>query len=90
MNVSGRLPRTPNASSATSTTVWIAIPPSRLPTATPTLPDTRSRHRDGDLGQVGRDAQEDDATERGTEVQPLGQHVGVVRELDPGAPDDTG
>ena len=40
MNVSGRLPRTPNASSATSTTVCSAIPPSRLPTATPTLPDT--------------------------------------------------
>ena len=40
MKVSGRRPRTPNASRATSTTVWMAIPPRRFPTATPTLPDT--------------------------------------------------
>ena len=44
--------RTPNASSTTRTTVWMAIPPRMLPTATPTLPDSRRADDDRDLGQV--------------------------------------
>jgi hypothetical protein len=37
--VSGCGPRTPAASRTTRTTVWMAMPPRMLPTATPTLPD---------------------------------------------------
>ena len=36
--VSGRRARTPKASSATSTTVWIAMPPRMLLTATSSCP----------------------------------------------------
>lgn len=36
--VSGGPPRVPNRSSTTSTTVWMAMPPRMLPTATPRSP----------------------------------------------------
>ena len=53
----------PNASSTTSTTVWIAIPPRMLPTATPTLCESAALDRDRDLRQVRRDRQQDQAAE---------------------------
>ena len=63
-------PRVPKASRTTSTTVWMAMPPRMLPTATPTLPRQRRAGGDGDLGQVGRDREQDQPAQRGAQVQP--------------------
>ena len=50
-----------------------------------------ARHRradgDGDLRQVRRDRQHDEPAQGRAEVQPLGQHVGLVGQLHPGHPD---
>ena len=43
--------------------------------------------RDRDLGQIGGDREEDEAAERLPEPEAGGEHVGRVRELDPGVPD---
>jgi len=43
---------------------------------------------DRDLGQVGRDREQDQAAERRSEVQPVGQHVGARAQPDAGDPDD--
>ena len=42
---------------------------------------------DRDLGQVGRDREQDQPAERRPEVQPVGQHVGAVAEPGAGDPD---
>lgn len=43
---------------------------------------------DGDLRQVRRDRQQDHPAECGTEMPALREHVGRLRQLDPGDPDD--
>lgn len=51
------------------------------------LPVQGRRDRDGDLGQVGCDGEQDQSAESGAEVQPVRYDVGVVRQEDPGDPD---
>ncbi len=50
----------------------------------------RGAHRDGDLGQVRGHREQDQPAQGLTQVQPVGQDVGVVRQRDTGYPDERG
>ena len=54
------------------------------------MPGQRRADGDRDLGQVGRNREQDHAAQGSAEVQALSQDVGVVRQLDPGDPDHDG